>query len=166
MPRYARLIVILASFCCTGSTIGVAEPAAPPVLHRGVNTFPWFFRARAANPEKTAFLAPNTFPNIPQYNLGRLAALHRLGLDFIRIPVDPSPFLAADQGMRDQLVHEVVTAADLVNKAGMTAVVDVHPHEGVPAWAGRTILGNAETLTKYQDLLVTLASKLKERPQN
>jgi len=166
MPRYARLLIVLALFCCTGSTISLAESAVPPVLHRGVNTFPWFFRARAANSEKTAFLAPNTFPNISQYSLGRLTNLRRLGLDFIRIPVDPSPFLAADQATRDHLVLEVVAAADLVHKAGMTAVVDVHPHEGVPAWAGRTILGTPETLGKYQDLLVALASKLKERPQN
>jgi len=48
--------------------------------------------------------------------------------------------LAADQAARDQLVLEVIAAADLVSKAGMTAVVDVHPHEGVPAWVGRIIL--------------------------
>lgn len=166
MLVYARLVIVLALFCCTGSTMGLAESATPPALHRGVNTFPWFFRARAANSEKTAFLTPNTFPNISQYSFGRLSNLRRLGLDFIRIPVDPSPFLAADQATRDQLVLEVVAAADLVHKAGMTAVVDVHPHEGVPAWAGRTILGTPETLNKYQDLLLALASKLKERPQN
>src|SRR4051812_31678812 len=118
MPRYASLLIVLALFCCTGSTIAHAQTAAPPTLHRGVNTFPWFFRARAANSEKTAFLSPNTFPNISQFSLGRLSSLRRLGLDFIRIPVDPSPFLAADQATRDHLVLEVVAAADLVNKAG------------------------------------------------
>ncbi|MEZ2333417.1 glycoside hydrolase family 5 protein [Mesorhizobium sp. RCC_202] len=66
-----------------------------------------------------------------------LKALKDAGLDFLRMPVDPSPFLS-DQttALRDDLYASVLDSARLINRAGLKVIVDLHL---IPAGANRKI---------------------------
>jgi hypothetical protein len=56
-----------------------------------------------------------------------LAALKEAGFDFVRIPVEPSPFLSDKTlALRDELFASVLESVRLVNAAGLKAVVDLH----------------------------------------
>jgi len=147
------------------SPLFASQTSSLPVLHGGVNTFPWFFRSRAANDARSAFIYPDTFPNRSQYSFARMAQLHQMGADFIRIPIDPSPFLAGQDAERDVLIGQVIEAVELVNHAGMTAIVDAHPYETYPAWQGKLILRTPWILQKYQNLLVELAKRAAALPR-
>src|ERR1044072_3385212 len=79
-------------------------------LRRGVNLWPWFSLTRE-------FPAPRTDYDWPPFQLDRpvptgldLARLRRSGLDFVRIPVDPGPFLAGSAAVRLALIGQVMAA--------------------------------------------------------
>jgi hypothetical protein len=56
-----------------------------------------------------------------------LTALKAAGFDFVRMPVDPAPFLSAKTlALRDLLYASVLDSVKLANKAGLKVVVDLH----------------------------------------
>ena len=56
-----------------------------------------------------------------------LAELRAAGFDFVRMPVDPSPFLSSvSADLRPELIRSVVDSVQLVNGAGLKAIVDLH----------------------------------------
>lgn len=66
-----------------------------------------------------------------------LAALKAAGLDFVRMPVDPSPFLSDKTGaLRDDLFASVLASARMANAAGLKVIVDLHL---MPAGGNRSI---------------------------
>jgi len=66
-----------------------------------------------------------------------LRALKAAGLDFLRMPVDPAPFLS-DQTLplRDDLYASVLDSARMINRAGLKVIVDLHL---IPAGDNRKI---------------------------
>lgn len=67
----------------------------------------------------------------------RLASLKSAGFDFLRVPVDPSPFLSEKAaGLRDELLASVAQSVKLINDAGLKAIVDLHL---IPAGSNRSI---------------------------
>ena len=56
-----------------------------------------------------------------------LKALKSAGFDFLRMPVDPSPFLS-DQtpALRDDLYASVLDSVRMINRAGLKVIVDMH----------------------------------------
>lgn len=56
-----------------------------------------------------------------------LEELRSAGFDFVRMPVDPSPFLSpVSADLRPELIRSVVDSVQLVNGAGLKAIVDLH----------------------------------------
>ena len=71
-----------------------------------------------------------------------LQALKAAGFDFVRMPVDPAPFLSDRSApLADELFASVLDSARMVNAAGLKAVVDLHL---VPA--GERSVGTQEVL--------------------
>lgn len=93
----------------------------------------------------------------------QLAALKRDGFDFVRMPVDPSPFLSdRSTAFHDRLYEEVLEAARLVNRAGLKAIVDLHLF---PAGPNRSIgmgqvLGDDDLFERYVETVRRMASTL------
>ncbi len=72
-----------------------------------------------------------------------LGDLKAAGFDFVRMPIDPSPFLSEKSAaLHDKLFGEVAAAVDLVTKAGLKVIVDLH---ALPAGGNRSI-GTSEIL--------------------
>ena len=98
-------------------------------------------------------------------NLGQadLEALKAAGFDFLRMPVDPAPFLSAKtRGFRQRLLQSVVESARLVNKAGLKVVVDMHliPTGGVRGPGMSEVMDDPEVFDRYVDLVRTMAHAL------
>jgi endoglucanase len=73
-----------------------------------------------------------------------LADLKAAGFDFVRMPVDPSPFLSEKSAaLHDRLFEEVAASVDLITKSGLKVIVDLH---ALPAGGNRSI-GTKEILT-------------------
>ncbi len=83
------------------------------------------------------------FPEWKRYiGNAELEALKQNGLDFVRLPVDPAPFLSdASATLRDRLYDEVTAAVDLALEANLNVLVDIHP---IPA--GERSIGTSEIL--------------------
>ncbi|MBZ9884902.1 glycoside hydrolase family 5 protein [Mesorhizobium sp. CA10] len=64
-------------------------------------------------------------------------ALKGAGLDFLRMPVDPSPFLSdRTTALRNDLYASVLDSARMINRAGLKVIVDLHL---IPAGGNRKI---------------------------
>ncbi|WP_202312053.1 glycoside hydrolase family 5 protein [Mesorhizobium sp. L-8-10] len=92
-----------------------------------------------------------------------LKALRKAGFDFVRMPVDPAPFLSGTTGrLRDRLFEEVVTAARLVQKAGLKVIVDLHL---IPAGDDRSVgmkqvMDDPDLFARYVELVRQMARAL------
>lgn len=68
---------------------------------------------------------------------GDIRALRAAGFDFLRMPVDPAPFLSdRTAGLRDKLYASVLDSARMINRAGLKVIVDLHL---IPAGSTRKI---------------------------
>jgi endoglucanase len=97
-----------------------------------------------------------------------LLALKDDGFDFVRIPVDPSPFLSEKTaGFREKLFASVLESVRLVNQAGLKAVVDMHL---IPAGGNRStgmgeVMDGPAMFDRYIEFVRTMARTLsKEDP--
>ncbi|MGX5803276.1 glycoside hydrolase family 5 protein [Bradyrhizobium sp. Arg314] len=98
-----------------------------------------------------------------------LEALKDAGLDFLRMPVDPSPFLS-DQttALRGDLYAGVLDSARMINRAGLKVIVDLHL---IPAGGNRKIgmsevMDDPTTFDAYVEIVRNMAKTLaREDPQ-
>jgi endoglucanase len=66
-----------------------------------------------------------------------LKALKSAGFDFLRMPVDPSPFLSGETlALRDELYASVLASVRMINRAGLKVIVDMHL---IPSGSSRNI---------------------------
>ncbi|MGY2992370.1 endoglucanase [Mesorhizobium sp. URHB0026] len=92
-----------------------------------------------------------------------LKALKDAGFDFLRMPVDPSPFLSdKTTDLRDQLYASVLDSARMINRAGLKVIVDMHL---IPAGGGRKIgmgevMDGPATFDRYVEVVRGMARKL------
>jgi endoglucanase len=92
-----------------------------------------------------------------------LKALKSAGFDFLRMPVDPSPFLS-DQtlALRDDLYASVLDSVRMINRAGLKAIVDMHL---IPAGGNRRIgmaqvMDDPQTFDAYVEVVREMAHTL------
>lgn len=93
-----------------------------------------------------------------------LSDLKAGGFDFIRIPIDPSPFLSEKTAViRDRLFEEVIASVDLVTKAGLKVIVDLHdfPAGGNRAIGTMEIMKDEALFAAHVDLARRMAGLLK-----
>jgi endoglucanase len=146
----------------------VPADAATFSMKRGLNLDLWM-----TWPQEDRWDQPETMLPFPEWRqkLGEqdLAALKAAGFDFLRMPVDPAPFLSKrTEGFRDKLVASVVESARTINAAGLKVVVDMHL---IPGGEGRSVgmsevMADPATFDRYVELIRTMAHALsKEDPE-
>ena len=98
-----------------------------------------------------------------------LEALKAAGFDFIRIPVDPSPFLSDKTiALREKLYADVLASAQVVEAAGLKVIIDLHwfPAGGNRSIGTQEVLKDDALFASYLDALRRIAGLLaKENPQ-
>lgn len=96
--------------------------------------------------------------------LEELRALRESGFDFVRIPVDPAPFLSPVAApLRADLLAGVREAARLANEAGLKALIDIHsiPRGDSPTGT-EGILGSEEAFEPFLALVRDVARTLSD----
>jgi endoglucanase len=91
-----------------------------------------------------------------------LVDLRRMGFDFIRLAVDPGPFLQVRGQRRDELDAILLERVNLILAAGLAVVVDMHPGDTYEGYDSRALTGGVDTpaFAAFVELLVRTAGLL------
>lgn len=141
---------------------GIEARAAPMTLRRGMNLWPWFSLTR----EKPAPSRDYDWPPFQETRaIPRREDLDRLrdgGIDFVRIPVDPGPFIAGGRERRELLLADVAAAVSLCRRSGFNVIVNLHPNMATHYWTPERMAGgvSAPEAGRYVELVVELARRL------
>ncbi len=97
---------------------------------------------------------------------GEIDRLVALGFDFVRLPVDAGPFLAASAPERRLLLDDLKTAVLRLLDRRLSVLVDMHPANYASAWQPKDILKDPHgpAFQAYQDFLVDVAKRLRDLP--
>ncbi|WP_217573210.1 glycoside hydrolase family 5 protein [Mesorhizobium sp. GbtcB19] len=136
MALLGTMIKTLLAALCALAVLASPTGAATFSMKRGLNLDQWVTwptedkwggrQAILPYPEWRKFLKEDD-----------LKALKDAGFDFLRMPIDPAPFLS-DQttALRDDLYASVLDSARMINRAGLKVVVDLHL---IPAGGNRKV---------------------------
>jgi endoglucanase len=142
------------------SAIFPAE-AATFSMKRGVNLDIW-----TTWPGEERWDDPEIILPYPEWRktvgAAELAALKDAGFDFVRIPVEPSPFLSDKTlALREELFASVLESVRLVNAAGLKAVVDLHLiPAGDEALGMERVMNEPDLFDAYVELVRKMARTL------
>ncbi|MEP9397875.1 cellulase family glycosylhydrolase [Mesorhizobium sp. KR2-14] len=157
------MLVALALMAATG----MAAQAASFSMKRGMNLDIW-----TTWPDESLWGDERVILPFPEWRKTEGAAdlklLKETGFDFVRMPVDPSPFLSdRTLPLREKLFASVLESVRMVNAAGLKVVVDMHL---VPAGSSRAIgmdevMSDPKLFDAYVELVRQMARLLaKEDP--
>ena len=99
------------------------------------------------------------FPPFPEpanaLTRDELQTLRRIGFDFVRLAVDPGPFLQFQGRRRDALDDILLDCVTRILKARLSVVVDFHPSDLHPDYTARGLTAGLDT-PLYQSYLQML----------
>ena len=159
-PILSAAVVVLVIAMLAPEVAGSSEHT--PLLHRGINTFPWLHRARTLDNDSKTFDFDHPFPYLNAYRPEHFDRLRKAGADFIRVPVEVGPFAAADGRVRAALIATLMDQLRKITDQGLTAILDPHPREGGPAWSTNTILSATDTEQRYQGMLLDFSRAIEQ----
>ena len=159
MRHLAALLLLVAA--CTPESEG-SGPAIQ--LKRGVNTTLWLdWRSLDDMLADPSF--PAAFPDVRRDVTPEMyGSLATQGFDFVRMPIDPGPLLAAGPGpVQDQLIEGMRIAITTALDAGLKVVVDLHPvPRGSDIGGVESIIG--DHWPDYVTLVGRIATSLNDLP--
>ena len=135
--RVLRTALSTAAALSTLPIAPFARAAEEPPFRRGVNAWPWFSLTREFPAPRTDYGWPPFQSQRPIPTADDLRRLRKTGLDFIRLPVDPGPFLAADATARGLLLDMVDAAVAATFDAGLGIIVNVQANGATHYWEFR-----------------------------
>ncbi|WP_149586722.1 cellulase family glycosylhydrolase [Tabrizicola flagellatus] len=140
--------------------------AEPVSLKRGLNGDLWnnwgSIAELRADPEALAVF-PDWRRNVtPEM----LAALSEQGFDFIRMPTDPGPALAAGPGAeQDRLIDGMIAAVQMGLDADLKVILDLHPLQRGDEVGGMNSILRSH-FPDYVALVGRIAARLSDLPQD
>ncbi|GJE28435.1 glycoside hydrolase family 5 protein [Methylobacterium organophilum] len=163
--RRGAIAGALACAALPGSSPGACAAPEPIALRRGVNLWPWFALTREYPPPRTDYGWPAFQPERPVPTRQDLARLAASGLDFVRLPVDPGPFLAFTDRQRDALFAELDGAVDAILGAGLSLVLNVHANGATHHYNPAALYGSAQAplWPDYRAFVAALAARFGRR---
>jgi len=154
-----------AFIAATGAALGhgtAAMAAQPLLLRRGINLWPWFSLTREHPAPRTDYDWPPFQLDRPVPSARDLALLRRAGFDFVRLPVDPGPFLAAPLSLRAALLDQLTAAVTLARRQGLAVVVNLHANAATHHWTPERLFRGtgAPGFPAYRDLVEEVSGRL------
>ena len=103
-----------------------------------------------------------------QLTSAQLAAITAAGFDFVRVPVDPGPFLQFKGARLDQLYEVMRQKIEMILSHGFLVIVDFHPNPLSETLGPHALVAGSETpiFNAYCDMLVRTAQLLNSYPSN
>ncbi|MGX5827960.1 glycoside hydrolase family 5 protein [Mesorhizobium sp. 43Arga] len=131
-------------------------------FRRGVNAWPWFSLTREFPAPRTDYDWPPFQSQRPVPTPDDLGRLRQSGLDFIRLPVDPGPFLAGDDATRGKLLDMLDAAVVATLGAGLGIIVNVQANGATHYWNSNRMVAStaAPEFAAYRALVGELAGRL------
>jgi len=141
---------------------GLPSQGASFEVKRGINLDQWVTWPMEDKWHDETALLP--FPEWKRFvGPDKLAALKQDGFDFVRMPIDPAPFLSERaEPLRDQLFAGVLDAVKMLNTAGLKVIVDLHLIERSdnPANGMAGVLASPDRFDLYLDLVRRMGREL------
>ncbi|NHB76864.1 glycoside hydrolase family 5 protein [Rhodobacter calidifons] len=154
------------TLCIALALAGSLAGAEPILLKRGINGDLWHnwgsIAELRADPEALA-----VFPDWRRMvTPAMMEALSEQGFDFIRMPTDPGPALAAGPGAeQDRLIDGMIAAVQMGLDADLKVILDLHPlPRGAEIGGIESLLGSH--FPDYVALVARIAQRLAELPQD
>lgn len=157
-----RVLVRLAATVVVVGCVAAGARAEPPQLRRGINVGDYL--AYPQGDRWPIFRGPRA--TTTDAELRRLAAA---GFDFIRLPVEPSPFLDRSPAEVDAMERRLVDFVDRITAAGMKVMVSGWArHETTPRWQAPQILASKDSpeFKTYLDFLKRIVVLLRDVPKD
>jgi hypothetical protein len=120
----------------------LAQQHSPVRLRRGINLYPWFSLTNEYPAPSINYAWPPYQQDRPTPTAQDLARLAEVGFDFVRIPVDPGPFMAFVGDRRADLLGSLEQAVDQVIAAGLSVVVNIQGNTATHYWRPETLVGS------------------------
>lgn len=146
--------------CSIFSGVGSVFANTDEKFRRGVSLWPWFALTREYPPPSRDFPWPPFQSNRVQPTATDLANLRANHFDFVRIPIDPGPFVAMRGPRRNALFGQLEKALEMVNRAELGVILNPQSNESTHYWTPRQFLdqGVKGSFPIYRDFIVELAS--------
>ena len=154
----SRRAILAGALALAGAEALAAAPEPLP-LRRGIALWPWFSLT-------TEFPAPRTDYAWPPFQSDRpvparddLKRLAALGFDFVRLPLDPGPFVAFTGQRRADLMGALSAAIDQALAAGLRVLVNMQANAATHHYTPDAFYGSdrAPLFPAYRDLVADLA---------
>jgi len=118
----------------------------------------------AVEPDTKAFTFPPFVGSPYTLTPDELQALRRTGFDFIRLAVDPGPFLQFQGTRRAAVDRMLAERVQLILASGLGVIVDFHPSDVHPDYTAQALTAGLQTPTfqSYLQLLYDTAAQLGE----
>ncbi|MGX5804007.1 glycoside hydrolase family 5 protein [Bradyrhizobium sp. Arg314] len=170
MTGWSRRRVLGAALAATVPLVSAVPPLASSAraaagawpFRRGVNAWPWFALTRELPAPRTDYDWPPFQSQRPVPTPADLARLRASGLDFIRLPVDPGPFLAAEAGRRADLMAMLSAAVEAARAADLGVIVNVQANGATHYWNPDRMVSStsAPEFARYQVFVGEVAGML------
>ena len=140
-----------------------AAIAPSPRFRRGINAWPWLSLTKEFPAPRTDYAWPPFQEQRPVPTRRDLQRLRAAGFDFVRVPVDPGPFLSFTGTQRTKLLASLFEAIDEAVSVDLSVIVDIHPNESTHYWVSQRMIGSREApaFSAYLGLVDAIANGLK-----
>lgn len=107
--------------------------------------------------------APYVFPPFsgPEYSIDpkMVSAIKQAGFDFVRLTLDPGPFLSFDGEKRDELDRILLDRVEIFRKAGLSVIADFHPNTQHVGYLSEDLTADEDSpvFRQYKAMLVRTA---------
>jgi len=131
-------------------------------FRRGVNAWPWFALTREFPAPRTDYDWPAFQSQRPVPTPADLARLRASGLNFIRLPVDPGPFLAFEGDHHAALMTMLIDAVNAAVAADLGVIVNVQANGATHYWNPDRMVSSTDApeFARYQAFVGELAGRL------
>jgi hypothetical protein len=166
MAKVSRIMMVCGLFAWAAgwlcSVTAPAQPAAAMTFRRGIgisHVMAW--AAVAPGPSHEFAYPPFAGVSDAQFS-AQLQTLRRTGFDFVRLAVDPGPFLQFQGSRRDALDRMLIDRVKLILASGLAVIVDFHPSDMQPDYTAAMLTAGVATplFGAYQQLLERTAGLL------
>ncbi|MCJ2086879.1 glycoside hydrolase family 5 protein [Methylobacterium sp. E-005] len=136
--------------------LGAPEPLR---LRRGIALWPWFSLTTEYPAPRIDYAWPPFQADRPVPSHADLRRLAALGFDFVRLPLDPGPFVAFTGARRGELLGSLSTAIDAVLATGLRVLLNVQANAATHHYTPEAFYGTdrAPLFPAYRDLIGELA---------
>ena len=159
----AAIGLAVAGLLASGARALAAESEAP--FHRGINVTRLFDTPKLIPGPARDYATPPFGPWRNQVTEAELTRLRQAGFDFIRLPIDPGPFLALPDDVRIAAIDQVFDFVTAARGAGFGVLLDLHPRPDSREWNAAAMLQSpdSEKFGRLTRLVRDLSAKLASR---